>query len=165
MGKNQAFTHILQTEVRSQTSRLRLSSCERSTVARNRSGHRFSPAALVTFYEEIANCGFGPGAGIQGAFDGYGTCIDEPVSTIVPDYVWHRQVNMHRWDATIPSNSLTWRTMGINGNKAPVGSPCSSSRILSGRATVFALRFGMLPAGLPGLRDWPRPSHSSGHQR
>jgi hypothetical protein len=50
------------------------------------------PLLLWTLNAEIANCGFGPDAGIQGALVGYGTCIDEPVSTIVADYVWHRQV-------------------------------------------------------------------------
>jgi hypothetical protein len=120
------------------------------------------PFLLRTLYAEIANRGFGPDAGIQGALGGYGTCIDEPVSTIVADYVWHCQVgyaHLGRHDSVqlvdLADYAHQWKQ-----------SPCRKSLLLLLYAVcALARRFGMLPAGLPGLRDWPGPSHSSGHQR
>jgi hypothetical protein len=120
------------------------------------------PFLLRTLYAEIANCGFGPDAGIQGALGGYGTCIDEPAKTIVADYIWHHQVGyaqMGRYDSVqlvdLADYAHQWKQ-----------SPCGKSPLLLPyEVCSLALRYGMLPAGLPGLRDWPRPSHSSGHQR
>ena len=50
------------------------------------------PPVLRALYAEVANGGFGPGAGIQGALGGYGSRADEPARTIVDDYHWHCQV-------------------------------------------------------------------------
>jgi hypothetical protein len=50
------------------------------------------PPVLRALYTEVANGGFGPGGGIQGALNGYGFSHDELASTIVVDYDWHRQV-------------------------------------------------------------------------
>lgn len=47
------------------------------------------PALLRALYAEIANGGFGPGGGIQGALGGYGSRLDEPASTIDVGYLWH----------------------------------------------------------------------------
>jgi SMI1 / KNR4 family (SUKH-1) len=47
---------------------------------------------LRWLYTEVANGGFGPGAGIQGALGGYGSRTDEPTSTIVDDYHFRCQI-------------------------------------------------------------------------
>ncbi len=52
------------------------------------------PPLLRALYAEVANGGFGPGGGIQGALGGYGSRTDEPARTIVDDYDWHRQVRL-----------------------------------------------------------------------
>ncbi len=59
------------------------------------------PPLLRLLYAEVANGGFGPGAGIQGALGGYGSRTDEPASTIVDDYHFRCQVgyaNLERSD-------------------------------------------------------------------
>src|SRR6266487_2255071 len=50
------------------------------------------PPVLRTLYAEVANGGFGPGGGIQGALGGYGSRPDEPARTMVDDYHRHCQV-------------------------------------------------------------------------
>jgi SMI1 / KNR4 family (SUKH-1) len=50
------------------------------------------PPVLRALYTEVANGGFGPDGGIQGALGGYGSRSDEPARTIVDDYHWHCQV-------------------------------------------------------------------------
>lgn len=50
------------------------------------------PPVLRALYAEVANGGFGPGAGIQGALGGYGSRIDELASTIVDEYHFRSQV-------------------------------------------------------------------------
>jgi len=50
------------------------------------------PPVLCALYAEVANGGFGPGGGIQGALGGYGSRPDESAVTIVDDYHWHCQV-------------------------------------------------------------------------
>ena len=50
------------------------------------------PPVLRALYAEVANGGFGPGGGIQGALGGYGSRPDESAVTIVDDYHWHCQV-------------------------------------------------------------------------
>lgn len=50
------------------------------------------PSLLRLLYAEVANGGFGPGAGICGAQGGYGSRLDEPAQTIVDDYRFHCQV-------------------------------------------------------------------------
>jgi len=54
------------------------------------------PPSLHALYAEIANGGFGPGAGILGALGGYGSHTDEPSGTILEEYDWHRQVGYAR---------------------------------------------------------------------
>jgi SMI1 / KNR4 family (SUKH-1) len=59
------------------------------------------PPVLRALYVEVANGGFGPGAGISGALGGYGSRTDEPAMTIVDDYHFSSQVgyaNMERSD-------------------------------------------------------------------
>ncbi|HEY6410855.1 MAG TPA: SMI1/KNR4 family protein, partial [Ktedonobacteraceae bacterium] len=59
------------------------------------------PPVLRALYAEVANGGFGPGAGIQGALGGYGSRTDEPGCTIVDEYHIRSQVgyaNMGRSD-------------------------------------------------------------------
>ena len=59
------------------------------------------PPLVRALYAEVANGGFGPGAGIQGALGGYGSRTGEPASTIVDDYHFRCQVgyaNMRRSD-------------------------------------------------------------------
>ncbi len=46
---------------------------------------------LRTLYTEVANGGFGPGAGIRGAIGGYGSPTDDPSDTIVGYYRFHEQ--------------------------------------------------------------------------
>jgi hypothetical protein len=50
------------------------------------------PPVLRAIYTEVANGGFGPGGGIQGALSGYSSSRDVQESTIVVDYNWLRQV-------------------------------------------------------------------------
>jgi hypothetical protein len=50
------------------------------------------PPVLRALYIEVANGGFGPCGGIQGALGGYGSRADELAMTIVDDYQWHRQI-------------------------------------------------------------------------
>ena len=50
------------------------------------------PSVLRALYTGVANGGFGPGGGIQGALGGYGSSRDEQAGTIVVDYNWLRQV-------------------------------------------------------------------------
>jgi hypothetical protein len=47
---------------------------------------------LRALYAEVANGGFGPGGGIQGALGGYGSRTDEPTMTIVDEYRFRGQV-------------------------------------------------------------------------
>ncbi len=60
------------------------------------------PPLLRLLYAGVANGGFGPGAGIQGALGGYGSRIDEPASTIVDDYHFHCQVGYANLGRTGP---------------------------------------------------------------
>lgn len=60
------------------------------------------PSLLRMLYAEVANGGFGPGAGISGALGGYGSRPDEPDMTIVDDYHFHSEVgyaNMEHSDS------------------------------------------------------------------
>ncbi len=50
------------------------------------------PPLMRTRYAEVANGGFGPGAGISGTLGGYGSRTDEPTSTIVNDYHFCSQI-------------------------------------------------------------------------
>lgn len=50
------------------------------------------PPVLHALYSEVANGGFGPGGGIQGAVGGYGSRASESARTIVDDYRWHCQI-------------------------------------------------------------------------
>ena len=50
------------------------------------------PPVLRALYAEVANGGFGPGGGIQGALGGYGSRTDESAMTIVDDYRFRSQV-------------------------------------------------------------------------
>ncbi len=50
------------------------------------------PPLMRTLYAEVANGGFGPGAGISGTLGGYGSRTDEPTSTIVNDYHFCSQI-------------------------------------------------------------------------
>jgi SMI1 / KNR4 family (SUKH-1) len=61
------------------------------------------PPLLRALYKEIANGGFGPGVGIQGAIGGYGSSIDEQVSTIVVDYEFHLQVGYANMEGRQPA--------------------------------------------------------------
>jgi SMI1/KNR4 family protein SUKH-1 len=60
------------------------------------------PPLLRALYAEVANGGFGPGAGISGALGGYGSRTDEPASTIVDDYHFHSQVGYANLGRTGP---------------------------------------------------------------
>ncbi len=62
------------------------------------------PPLLRALYKEIANGGFGPGVGIQGAIGGYGSSIDEQVSTIVVDYEFHLQVGYANMEGRQPAS-------------------------------------------------------------
>lgn len=74
------------------------------------------PPFLRALYAEVANDCFGPG--------GYGSCTDEPDSTIVVDYAWHCQIGTHTWDAVREYGSLTWRA--TSGGEERPANTCSS---------------------------------------